>query len=386
MYDDRAGRLAALLIGLVPLTARFAMEATPDGPLLLFWTAALWSLAHSVTKDGPGWWLASGLFAGAAMDSKYTAILLPMGVLVFLVFSREHRYWLRRWEPYVAVVIALAVFSPTLIWNAENHWQSFGYQGVDRIRSSDGFTLSFAGLFFRRQLGLVTPFILIWVCVVAVRTLFRWRTASWSDRLGVSLGLPILILFLGLSFFRSVRAHWVAPAYLALFMVSAAAVLRGGPWGKRLHYGTLGILTAAGVALPIVVAASPPSNHRNWEILSAKIRHLKPEFVMAGDYHHAAQLAYHLRPVTAWDLTPAGLGGKSFRSWWRPEPFAGKNAIVLFEKPAGAADLEAVRRCFDRLEGPVEIETVHGDECPQTFQIWTARGYRAPLPEVAARD
>jgi 4-amino-4-deoxy-L-arabinose transferase-like glycosyltransferase len=160
MYGESAGRLAAFLVGLVPMTARFAMEATPDGPLLCFWMGAIWSLAHALQGAGSrpgtspfgstmGWWLLAGLFTGAAMDSKYSAIFLPAGLLLYLMLSREHRLWLLRVEPYLAAFAALACFWPTVAWNAEHQWQSFAYQGGERIKAAREFTLNHFGLFLR---------------------------------------------------------------------------------------------------------------------------------------------------------------------------------------------------------------------------------------------
>ena len=40
-----------------------------------------------------------------------------------------HRHWLRRPHPYVAAALAIAVFSPVLIWNATHDWASFAFQG-----------------------------------------------------------------------------------------------------------------------------------------------------------------------------------------------------------------------------------------------------------------
>src|SRR5262245_46775270 len=132
LFDERAGRLAAGLFGVTFGTLKFGSMATPDAPLLLFWTGALWALSHALTAGRFRWWMASGAFLGLAMLSKYTAVLLPLGLLIFLVCDRTQRHWLRRKEPYLAAGLALVLFSPTIVWNAQNEWRSFEYQGVAR--------------------------------------------------------------------------------------------------------------------------------------------------------------------------------------------------------------------------------------------------------------
>jgi 4-amino-4-deoxy-L-arabinose transferase-like glycosyltransferase len=374
MYDARTGRLAAFLCGLVPLTARFAMEAAPDGPLLAFWMAAVWALSHAVPGDGWGWWLLSGVFTGAAMDSKYSAVFLPAGVALFLVASRAHRFWWKRWEPYAAGATALALFAPTIWWNASHGWQSFAYQGMERISQASGFQASHAFSFFRRELVMVTPVVAAGIAWAAASTIRTWHRATWADRLAVSLGVPMLAAFSLLAFARSVRAHWPAPAFLALFPLWAAFVLRrGGLWWK-LQAATLFLLAAAGLAFCVLSPlrpAEPALKDADEQILR-----MAPAFVMTPDYHDAAELAWRLRPLSCWDLSPVGRGRKAFPAWWTPASFVGRDAAVVFDGPPPPRDLEAVRRHFTRLEGPATVEVRRPGGSTRRLEIWTARGYR----------
>ena len=66
---------------------------TPDGPLLLFWTATIWALARIACSDRPetAWWLAAGLFGGLALASKYTAVFLGLGIVLWLAVRTVRR-------------------------------------------------------------------------------------------------------------------------------------------------------------------------------------------------------------------------------------------------------------------------------------------------------
>src|SRR3954453_15823479 len=76
---SRAGIVAVLLLNATLLLGVGSVIMTPDTPLLVFWTATLWAAAR-LAAGGPGrWWLVAGLFAGLALDSKYTALLLWLG-------------------------------------------------------------------------------------------------------------------------------------------------------------------------------------------------------------------------------------------------------------------------------------------------------------------
>ena len=68
---------------------------TPDTPLLFFWTACLWALARLLRSGRPAWWLAIGLFAGLALASKYTALLLWVGIGLWLLWVPSQRHWWR---------------------------------------------------------------------------------------------------------------------------------------------------------------------------------------------------------------------------------------------------------------------------------------------------
>ena len=72
------------------------------------------------------------------MLSKYTAVFLPLGVGLTLLTQREHRHWLLKPAPWLALVVAAVVFSPVIIWNAGHGWISFAFQGD---RAVPGFTL-----------------------------------------------------------------------------------------------------------------------------------------------------------------------------------------------------------------------------------------------------
>src|SRR5258706_7689264 len=70
---------------------------------------------------------------GLAMLDKYYAVLLTIVIALFTLTSREHRQWFRKPGPYIACAIALAVFSPVLLWNFQNGWISFRFQGVRAV-------------------------------------------------------------------------------------------------------------------------------------------------------------------------------------------------------------------------------------------------------------
>ena len=96
----RAWLIAPLLFNATLLLGVGAVTMTPDTPLLFFWTAAIWALARLLREGGGRWFLAAGLFAGLALASKYTAALLGVGILIWLLAAPRMRVWLLRPQPW----------------------------------------------------------------------------------------------------------------------------------------------------------------------------------------------------------------------------------------------------------------------------------------------
>ena len=57
----------------------------PDAPASLFWAVTLWRCAVPGDARRGGWWLAAGVAAGLAVLSKYSALFLAPGVLLWLL-------------------------------------------------------------------------------------------------------------------------------------------------------------------------------------------------------------------------------------------------------------------------------------------------------------
>jgi len=378
MYGEREGRLAALLFGIVFGTLKFGTMATPDAPLLLGWMGTLWAVAHVLSGGRSSWWYVAGAFLGLAMSSKYTAALLPIGLLLFFLFSPDQRGWLKRKEPYLAGILALLIFGPAIVWNAQHEWRSFLYQGLGRMEDTEGFAVNNVRIYVNRQLAILTPFVALWALGSGLWTLWKWRSARWPDRLTASVGMLVILLFSSLTAVRTVRGHWTIPGVATIFLLVAAVVVRGGPWGKWLIGGTVAASIAAAVGITGYLVVANPAGLDGWKRVSEAAARLKPDFVITQDYHHAGLVAFNLRPMTAVDFTAIGAGGKSFPDWWRGAEHVGQTAVILHPKSKYPEGMDLARKCFDVLEEPVEVTVARLGTKPETFVLVRARGYRPP--------
>ncbi len=133
-FGEHEGWLTALFLNVAPVfSLSTATWVLPDGPLMCSLAGACYCLVR-VLLDPAGerhaglWWLGAGLCAGAALLSKYQAVLFLAGVALFLIVRPAQRRWLWRAEPYAGLAVALALFAPVLVWNAQHGWASFAFQ------------------------------------------------------------------------------------------------------------------------------------------------------------------------------------------------------------------------------------------------------------------
>ena len=105
-----------------------------------------------------------GIAAGLLLLSKYTGVFLLFGIVAWLLASAEMRVWLKRREPYLAALIALILFSPVILWNAEHRWISFIKQFGRAFETSEG-GLANMGAFIGTQAAFVS--LLIFAFIVA---------------------------------------------------------------------------------------------------------------------------------------------------------------------------------------------------------------------------
>ncbi|MEO8714166.1 MAG: glycosyltransferase family 39 protein [Acetobacteraceae bacterium] len=213
----RAGLWAAIALTLSPVFGvTTGTWVLPDGPLDCALIGAALCLIHALDERATAWWAGAGLCAGLALFSKYTAILTIGGAVLYLI-ATPHRRWLARPQPYLAALLALAVFSPVIAWNAAHHWASFAFQG-DRA----------VGLRFRPAQPFIVLagealFILPWIWVGLLTASFA-GARTWPSRLLCFLAAPPIIVFSVIALWSSGRVlyHWAAPGYLMLFPLLGA--------------------------------------------------------------------------------------------------------------------------------------------------------------------
>ncbi len=391
-----AGALAAALANATVLFGIGAVVITPDVPLVLCWTAALRVLCELVLTDGAGpgrggWrWYALGALCGLAMLAKYTAALLPLQILATVIALPSARRMLRTPHPWGAALVALAMFSPVVIWNARHAWASFGFQTVGRAATSDGAHAYLLARYFGLQCLAIGPPLYL-TLLAAIAWLAR-RASSGEPRATVLLiaGGPGVLLFTAMSPWIFVKMNWVAPAYVALLVAAAwwwteRWSSRATRWWAAAAGGTCASFTVLAHLLPLVPSLPFPARGdtvNGWREVAAAVDTARARaggaapLVIGWEYKTASELAFYLRgrPETQ---SSGALGGKGLQydRWLGGERTRDALVVADDRDPMRDAGVRLSAHCVDHEE--LDPVTVHrGSEPVTTFRMWRCTGWK----------
>jgi dolichol-phosphate mannosyltransferase len=141
MFDEPSGLVAVVLAQTLPFFFLTGFLMTPDAPLTAAWSGTLYFIYRALIKDQARAWWGAGVCLGLGLLSKYTIVLLGFSALLFMVIDPRSRHWLKRVEPYAAVLLAAMIFSPVIAWNARNDFASFAFQTSRRLADRPQFAL-----------------------------------------------------------------------------------------------------------------------------------------------------------------------------------------------------------------------------------------------------
>jgi Dolichyl-phosphate-mannose-protein mannosyltransferase len=326
-----------------------------------WWTLCATILVVLLRDERPQLWLAFGLVAGLGLLTKETILFWGFALVVGLLLTPQRRLLFTRWTLFGSL-IAFALVSPFLIWNAFNGWASLQYWAVySQNHSASGTPLDF----LINQVLAMNPLSLpLWIA--GLWYFFssrgkRYRVFAWA----------YVILFVLFIMIQG-KSYFLAPAYPPLF---AGGAILFGEWRVRWRrwvavYPVL--LVVSGLLLaPAVLPALPPAVYSHvygksgnsgaqqesgdiyglpqsladrfgWEqqvALSAQVYHSLPvnerriACIFTSNYGEAAALVqfggrYHL---------PEPISGHNACYIWGPQGCTGQVIITINVSPQDAA-------------------------------------------------
>lgn len=399
-FGTRAGLLGAISLHVLPLYFGTGFIATMDAPLLFFWSLCLVGVSRALKGSAWGWY-AAGVALGGALLSKYTGIFLAVGTVTAVVLHRPWRRHLRSAHPYLAIALAITLFSPVIIWNARHDWASFRFQFIERF-VGQSFNVNFVLTFLLYQLTALTP-LLLWGCVAlyarVLRTRRRLLTSRWL--VAVSFSLPMLSLMAYKSLRYEVHLNWTLPLFLSLMpalcqwfrvrMRASAAISRRRLSGACVW--TTGVCIAVNVGLLGYLLTLQPrmgwlSAFGPWRELAAAVEDVEdrlmiqtlrePLVIACGKYRLASVLAFYRTPLerdavasryttSQWVL---GRQGLAFPFWAEPWLWSADASIYVDDDPT--AVLADTQSTFRSVEVVDELSWQHGKK---RYAIAVCRGW-----------
>jgi 4-amino-4-deoxy-L-arabinose transferase-like glycosyltransferase len=314
LYTPAVASRAVVWFNATLLIGAGGVVITPDTPLVFFWGLTIWALVELERSRNANWWLAVGVAAGLALESKYSALFLGAGIVLWLMIRADTRRWLGDWRLWAGGAIALALFAPVVAWNAAHDWVSFQKQfGRAAVK---GFTpLNIFALIGMEAalLGLlITPFA-AWGAKLAARDGLRPHGAGALILPATS--APFLVYLLLHSLHAAVQGNWPAPLFPAFAIMAAAAAEEipslSGRWRSAAQWAArwaapLGLAAVGALYLHVIAPAAvleakrdPTGQMRGWTDFAARLDALKTaqgaSWIAATSYALTGQLSYHMR-------------------------------------------------------------------------------------------
>jgi len=374
--------------------------ATPDTPLLFFWLLTVWMLSKVfLIQNRWYWWLLAGIFAGLALGSKYTAGFLLISTLLYLLVSNYNRHYIWKPQPYLAMIIALLVFSPVVYWNATHGWASFLFQSSNRAAKATSFTLNYFFQLIASQLYELTPlfFILgITVIFALCKNLFHFRKERLLFLAAYS--VPMIVFFFMVSFTTLVKMNWLEPAYLTLLIAIVYLYFHrfeedGETPGisSRVKFGAVFSLIMIGLNIAIILFPVVPikkgDTWNGWRELSHEIVLLHsqmnrqgPVFIFGNEYKVAAEMAFYT-PYQDRIYAQNVYGEPALQFDFRgdPQQRIGQNAIFVYSDFEKMRHMESLNLVFERIEPYKTLEIKHHGRIFRVFYIFKCFNYRGHI-------
>ncbi len=386
LYDRTAVFITLLFLSTLPFYFGIGLMTTPDAPMYAAWTGALYFLALALLDERHWAWLGVGACLGLGMLSKYSMGLLVLASLFFVLrhIRGKTRLTMLRPQLYLGAVLSTVLFLPVIVWNAQNGWVSFAFQGPGRFSRGVEFSLHET---FLNALIILTP--LVFLALVDVLSRKRGSAAvsflEEFDPEGLKLSFARIFTLVPLSVFvlhslgSNPKPNWTGPVWFASLPLLSVYISRLGVtewrfWPKvsvgawRIYFTSFLLLYGAllywlAIGVPPLRTEGSLSIPIAWEEMVLSVQDTKTQleqgegvdFLVSGldKYYITSEYSFYAED----GQTEAA--GRHLFDWpsimwahWLPKSAAAGKNIVLVSFKKNEISSERFERYFERI-GPV---------------------------------
>jgi len=329
LFGPRVGFWSAIVFATLPGLSYSSHLITTDVPLVLLWTVMLYAWVMLVKRQSMAFAFLLGVSIGLGLLTKQAMIYAVLCITCHAVVSQEARNALKGGRGIVAALLALALFAPNVIWNAEH-----GFPTVRHTEANIGWRYPYIHPlrlldYIAVQFGVFGPIL----AVVLLRTAWREirRPSDQGKVLLLSFSLPVFALLAVQAVLSRAHGNWTATAFPAATILVTAVILELNR--QVLFRISLGLH----LAIAVILAAAPAFALRwplferleflsrvvGWrqaaDVVRTKLAEERYGSILVDTREMAGELLYYLRDVpTPLYIWPSGPTPKDHYEMTRP--------------------------------------------------------------------
>ena len=183
-------------------------------------------LYKAIFEEKKWFWVLGGIAMGLAFNSKYTALLLQIGLIGFLIFSNKYRkLFFSPWF-WTSILLSILITYPVWYWNFQNEFASFVFQSSERTSSISEFKISPKNFFgaIGHQMFLLIPILFLVIGVITYkylkRALLKLKIPQAKTLFLLAFFIPTFVGFFSLTPIYWVKLNWMMPSYITGIIIA----------------------------------------------------------------------------------------------------------------------------------------------------------------------
>jgi 4-amino-4-deoxy-L-arabinose transferase-like glycosyltransferase len=256
--------IAALAAAVAPIALAGGAMMTYSDFDSLWWVLIAYQMIRLLKSDDPRWWLGIGVAFGLGLETKYTIVIWAAAFAIAVVLTRARRHLISPWL-WAGAALALLIFLPNLIWQAQHDFISLDFMRAIHARDVRiGRTAEFLP---EQLLFCANPVTIpLWATGLGTYLILpagkRYRALGW-----------MAVIAFGLLVWLEARSYYFAPVYPTLIAAGAVTWEKGlarlSSRVSRLLGGiTFGALTIGAAGAVLIALPVAPVNSGVWRFTS----------------------------------------------------------------------------------------------------------------------